>query len=114
MKKLDKQVNHELLVQVGACLDRCQRCHYVSPLKWEICEGCPNYEEISDIRARLFPERKKDFQNKKIQSILAKGDLINKTELEYLLVANVPVRVIADNMDVTVKELKSMIDSVGL
>ena len=112
--KLEKEKKIELLQRVGGCLDKCRLCHYAKPHRIEICEGCPNYEEINKIRKQLFPDRAKDFSNTQIQNILKKGQLINKNELEYLLAVKVPIRVIADRLDMGVRELNQLIESLGI
>lgn len=112
--KIEKDKKIELLQQVGGCLDRCRMCHYVKPHRIEICEGCPTYEEINNLRKQLFPDRTKDFSNSRIQNILKKGQLITKNDLEYLLAVKVPIRVIADRLDMGVRELNQIIDSLGI
>ena len=116
MKKMDRQQKRALLLQVGECLDHCRRCHYGKHphLDIEICELCPVYEEINELRKRLFPNRKEDFSNKRIQAILEKGPYISKSELEYLIHVKVPNRVIADRLEMGVRELNKMIDSLGV
>ena len=114
IEKMDKQKKKELLQQVGECLDRCRMCHYVKPHNIEICEGCPLYEEISELRAQLFPDRKSDFRNKRVQAILEKGPDITKNELEYLIYVKVPNRVIADRLDMGVRELNRLLESLGI
>lgn len=114
MNKMDKRRKHELLVQVGECLDRCRRCHYGKHPDLEICDLCPVYLEISGLRNELFPNRKEDFANKRIQSILEKGPDITKSELEYLICVKVPNRVIADRLDMGVRDLNKLIDFLGI
>lgn len=114
VQKMGKEKKRQLLLQVGERLDRCRMCHYVKPHNIEICEGCPNYEEINNLRKQLFPDRSRDFSNKQIQSILKKGDMINRNELEYLLTVKVPIRVIADRLNMGVRELNHLIDSLGI
>lgn len=116
MRKMDRRQKHELLVQVGECLDHCRRCHYGKHpnLDIEICEVCPVYEEISALRERLFPNRKEDFSNRKIQAILEKGPDISKSELEYLIYVKVPNRVIADRLEMRVKDLNRLVEHLGI
>ena len=116
MNKMDKKQKHELLVQVGECLDQCRKCYYGKHpnVDIEICELCPVYEQISSLRKQLFPNRKEDFSNKRIQSILEKGPDITKNELEYLIYVKVPNRVIADRLEMRVKDLNKLIDSLGI
>ena len=116
MKKMDRRKKHELLVQVGECLDKCRKCYYGRHpnLDIEICEVCPIYEEIDGLRAELFPNRKEDFRNRRIQAILEKGPDISKSELEYLLYVKVPNRVIADRLEMRVKDLNRLIESLGI
>ena len=114
MDKMNKQQKRALLLQVGECLDHCRKCYYGKHPDIEICEACPIYEQISGLRKQLFPNRKEDFSNKRIQAILEKGPDITKNELEYLIYVKVPNRVIADRLDMKVKELNKLIDSLGI
>ena len=113
---MDKQQKRALLLRVGECLDYCRRCHYGKHphVDIEICEVCPVYEEISRLRESLFPNRKEDFSNRKIQAILEKGPDISKSELEYLIYVKVPNRVIADRLEMRVKDLNRLIEHLGI
>lgn len=114
MNKMDKQKKRALLLQVGECLDQCRKCYYGKHPNIEICETCPIYEQISGLRKELFPNRKQDFSNKRIQAILEKGPDITKHELEYLIYVKVPNRVIADRLEMGVRELNRLIESLGI
>ena len=116
MNKMDKQKKRALLLQVGGCLDHCRKCYYGKHpnVDMEICDMCPVYEQLSGLRKELFPNRKQDFSNKRIQAILEKGPDITKHELEYLIYVKVPNRVIADRLEMGVRELNKLIDSLGI
>ena len=114
MKKASKHERQRVRLQVIESLDRCRRCHYGNQGITSFCEICPTYELLRKHAGELCPDRSNEYTQKNARIILEKGQLITKNDLAYLIAARVPNRLIADRMDIGVRELNQMIERLGI
>lgn len=113
-KKKPAAERQRLRLQVIDCLDRCRRCQYGDGAISAFCEICPTYQEMRGLCEALCPDRSHEYAPANVRAVLEKGPAMGKNDLEYLIAARVPNRMIADRMQVGVRELNRIIENLGI